>query len=184
LFETVNSAIAQAPGRLCDLIHHGDQGSQYASRSFTSLLSELSMSCRGNCCRGNCYDNAFVESFQSKRERKRVFRKMKRLVKVVEEHAQRYRDLLQAHWQETDWSHAQASQVIGRIDSIITKLPQAKKQAHERIINERQVDNENKRLSLYEEDIHVLVRGKAGAAVEFGNSVLLAEQPDGLIVDL
>jgi hypothetical protein len=120
---------------------------------------------------------------ESKRERKRLLRKMKRLVNIVEEHAQRYRDLLEAHWQETDWSHAQACQVIQRIDSIITKLPQAKKQAHERLINERQVDNKKKRLSLYEDDIHVIVRGKAGGILEFGNSLLLAEQPDGLIVD-
>jgi hypothetical protein len=120
---------------------------------------------------------------ESKRERKRVFRRMKQLVNIVEEHAQRYRDLLKAHWRETDWSDAQARQVIGRIDSIITKLPQAKAQAHERIINERQVDNDKKRLSLYEDDIHIIVRGKAGAAVEFGSSLLIAEQTDGLIVD-
>jgi hypothetical protein len=29
----------------------------------------------------------------------------------------------------------------------------------------------------------VIVRGKAGAEVEFGNTLLLAEQPDGVIVD-
>ena len=32
-------------------------------------------------------------------------------------------------------------------------------------------------------DIHVLVRGKAGAELEFGNTLLLAEQRQGLIVD-
>jgi hypothetical protein len=38
-------------------------------------------------------------------------------------------------------------------------------------------------LSLYESDIHVIVRGKAGAAVEFGNSLLLGETSDGYIMD-
>jgi IS5 family transposase len=119
----------------------------------------------------------------SKRERKRVFRKMKKLVGIVEEHARRYRDLLQDHWSETDWSQTQANQVLGRMDSVLEKLPAAKAQAHQRIINERLVDNARKRLSLYEDDVHVIVRGKAGAAVEFGNGLLLAEQSDGLIVD-
>jgi hypothetical protein len=45
------------------------------------------------------------------------------------------------------------------------------------------VPNEDKILSLYEPDIHVLVRGKAGAEVEFGNTLLLAEQRQGVIVD-
>jgi hypothetical protein len=62
-------------------------------------------------------------------------------------------------------------------------LPRAQKQAHERIIGGRQVDNAEKILSLYEPDIHVLVRGKAGAEVEFGNTVLLGENRQGIILD-
>jgi len=38
------------------------------------------------------------------------------------------------------------------------------KQAHERIIGERLVPNADKILSLYDADLHVIVRGKAGAA--------------------
>ncbi len=38
-------------------------------------------------------------------------------------------------------------------------------------------------LSLYDGDVEVLVRGKAGAELEFGNALYLAEQIDGLIVD-
>jgi hypothetical protein len=38
-------------------------------------------------------------------------------------------------------------------------------------------------LSLYEGDPHVIVRGKAGAAVEFGNTLFLAERRQGLVVD-
>jgi len=36
--------------------------------------------------------------------RKRVLREMKRVVTVVRGHAQRYRTLLEEHWQATDWS--------------------------------------------------------------------------------
>ena len=56
-------------------------------------------------------------------------------------------------------------------------------QAHERIIGERRVANARKILSLYEDCLHVIVRGKAGGEVEFGNTLLLVEQSDGLIVD-
>ena len=66
---------------------------------------------------------------------------------------------------------------------MLALLPQAQKQAHERIIGERRVANVDKVLSLYETDTRVIVRGKAGAAVEFGNTLLLAEQKDGVIVD-
>lgn len=53
----------------------------------------------------------------------------------------------------------------------------------ERIIGERRVLNKNKIISLYEPDVRVIVRGKSGAEVEFGNALYLAEQMDGLIVD-
>lgn len=73
--------------------------------------------------------------------------------------------------------------MLKRIDQIPEQLPEAIRQAHERIIGGRLVPNEEKILSLYEPDIHVLVRGKAGAEVEFGNTLLLAEQRQGVIVD-
>ena len=57
------------------------------------------------------------------------------------------------------------------------------RQAHERIIGERQIRSKEKILSLYEADIHVIIRGKAGAEVEFGNTLLLAEQKEGRILD-
>lgn len=120
---------------------------------------------------------------ESKKKRKAALRKMKQLVGVVARHARRYHKLLDECWQETDWSRKQAEQVLRRIDAVVQKLPAAKKQAHERIIGERQVPNNQKRISLYEDDVHVIVRGKAGAEVEFGNSLLLVEQADGLIVD-
>src|ERR1700726_4397786 len=117
------------------------------------------------------------------KERKRVLREMKRIVTVVRALAQRYRRLLDENWQATDWTRPQAEQVLKRLESMIEALPAAVKQAHERIIGERQVANDEKLLSLFEPDIHVIVRGKAGAEVEFGNLLVLGEQSDGLIID-
>jgi len=45
------------------------------------------------------------------------------------------------------------------------------------------VANAEKVLSLYERDLHVIVRGKAEAEVEFGNTLWVGEQVDGLILD-
>jgi hypothetical protein len=67
--------------------------------------------------------------------------------------------------------------------NVLDQLPKAMRQAHERIIGERPVANAEKILSLYEPDIHVIVRGKVRAEVEFGNTLMLCEQAQGLIVD-
>ena len=38
-------------------------------------------------------------------------------------------------------------------------------------------------MSLYDDNADVIVRGKSGAEVEFGQKLLITEQVDGLIVD-
>ena len=119
----------------------------------------------------------------SKKGRKRVLRQMKKLVGVVRGHAKRHRDLLDQRWEETDWTRPQADQILRRLDSVLELLPRAQKQAHERIIGGRQVPNSEKILSLYDLDVRVIVRGKAGAEVEFGNTVLLGENRQGVILD-
>lgn len=119
----------------------------------------------------------------SKKQRKAVLRSMKKLVKVVKQHARRHRDLLDKEWGNTDWSRKQAEQVIKRMDGVLEQLPAAEKQAHERIIGERQVKNGDKIFSLYERETQIIVRGKANAEVEFGNTLLLAEQINGVILD-
>lgn len=119
----------------------------------------------------------------AKKVRKKVFRRMKKLMKAIEGHARSYHDLLEVRWRETGWSELETQVVLERIQGILEQLPRAVHQAHERIIGERRVSNADKILSLYEPDIHVLVRGKAGAEVEFGNGLYLAEQADGLIID-
>ena len=54
-------------------------------------------------------------------------------------------------------------------------MPAAIAQAHERIIGERVVPNDDKILSLYQPHAQVYVRGKAGADVEFGLQLLISE---------
>jgi hypothetical protein len=119
----------------------------------------------------------------AKKARKQVLRRMKKLMKTIESHGKKYWQLLKDRWEETDWSEAEAQNVLDRIEHMLDQLPSAVKQAHERIIGERRVSNNEKILSVYEADVRVLVRGKAGAEVEFGNALYLAEQADGLIVD-
>lgn len=119
----------------------------------------------------------------SKKQRKATLRGMKTLVDVVKNHALRHRDYLDQAWEQTDLSRAQADVILARIDSILKQLPEAKRQAHERIIGERQVPSHEKILSLYESDLHVITRGKAGAEVEFGNTLFIAAQEQGYIFD-
>ncbi len=118
----------------------------------------------------------------SKRNRKAILRQMKKSIRKTRQHAQKHRQLLEERWQETEWSWPQVQQILGRIDNILEQLPEAQRQAHERLIGERQVKSSEKILSLYESDVQVVVRGKLGKETEFGNPILLGEQEDGLIV--
>jgi hypothetical protein len=119
----------------------------------------------------------------TQRHRKKTLRQMDKVVGTVRHHARRYRDLLQENWQKTQWTQAQAQQVLRRMDGVLEQLPQARKQARQRILQGQPVANQEKILSLYEPDVHVIVRKKAGAEVEFGNTLFLAENTQGLIVD-
>jgi hypothetical protein len=118
-----------------------------------------------------------------RRQRKKTFRQIDSLVGLVRNHARRYRDLLDEKWNQTDWTRPQAEVVLRRMDQVLDQLPQARRQARQRILEDKQVANEDKILSLYEADVHVIVRKKAGVEVEFGNTLFLAENPQGLIID-
>jgi len=119
----------------------------------------------------------------SKRQRKSILRKMKNLLKRVSQHAIKHFELLDKNWETVDVSRPQAEQILKQISNVTGKLADVVRCAHERIIGERKVTNADKMLSIYEDDVHVIVRHKSGAEVEFGNTLLLAEQDDGLIVD-
>lgn len=119
----------------------------------------------------------------SKKQRKQVLREMKALEKCLADHAQAHLEALKTRWRETDLSEGRARVIIARMEGVLGQLPAAIKQAHERIIGERKVRNEDKILSLYDDSINVIVRGKADAEVEFGNKLWLGETREGIIVD-
>jgi hypothetical protein len=119
----------------------------------------------------------------SQRQRKITLRKMDRVVGTVAAHARRYRKLLDEQWNQTEWTRPQTDQVLRRMDQVLEQLPKARQQARQRILSGQLVDNKEKILSFYERDVRVIVRKKAGAEVEFGNTLLLGENPQGLILD-
>lgn len=121
---------------------------------------------------------------QSKKKRKAAFRKLKKLAKVIRTHGRRYADLLMEYREEkTDLSEAEANCIIKRLEKMIALLPEAVEQANTRIISGGQVENEAKLISVYHEHVNVIKRGKAGGQVEFGNTLFLSEQANGIIVD-
>ncbi len=119
----------------------------------------------------------------SQRQRKKTLRKMDKLVGTVSAHARRYRKWRDEQWTQTEWTRPQTEQVLGRMDPVLEPLPKARQQARQRILSGQLVDNEDKILSLYEQEVRVIVRKKAGAEVEFENTFLLGENPQGFILD-
>ncbi len=119
----------------------------------------------------------------SGKERKKILREMKKLLRRVGGHALRHRDLLEQLWRQTDYSAKRAEQIMARIEAMAAQIPAVIRQAHERIIGERKVPNAEKILSVHEPEVHVIVRGKAGKEVEFGNTLFLCESAEGLLLD-
>lgn len=151
---------------------HGLKHRMPAPESFLSQINKL------------CIQMTHVSrQDDSQRQRKKTLRQMDKVVGTVRRHARRYRNLLEQQWSQTDWTQAQAQQVLRRMDQVLEQLPQARKQARQRILQGQAVPNEEKILSLYEPDVQVIVRKKAGVEVEFGNTLFLAENPQGLILD-
>jgi len=152
--------------------NHGLKHRIPAPESFLGQINSLCMEMSG--CR---------RQKETKKNRKAVLRDMKKVVNIVRKHAERYRDLLTANLDRTDLSKDEATQIIDRIENILTQLPAALKQAQARIIREEKVPSDEKILSFYDHSAKVIVRGKSGAEVEFGNELNIVEQQDGLVVD-
>ena len=152
-----------------------DQGLKHRMEAPQSFLTRIN-----RLCIQMTHTSAKADT---QRHRKKTLRQMDRLVGTVRNHARRYRDLLQQRWRQTQWTEAESQQVLQRMNNILQQLPQARKQARQRMLQGEPVPNAEKILSLYEPDIHVIVRKKAGAEVEFGNTLFLVENPQGLILD-
>ena len=108
---------------------------------------------------------------------------MKRLLKTVGGHAQRHRVCWRVQGNGPPTAAEEIEGIIARIDRMRGQIPEVIRQAHERIIGERQVGNADKILSVHEPDAHVIVRGKAGKEVEFGNTLLVCESREGYLLD-
>ena len=61
VLEALRKALVDRPG-VCDLVHHSDRGSQYASHDYRDVLDQAKITCSMSR-RGNCWDNAVAESF-------------------------------------------------------------------------------------------------------------------------
>jgi hypothetical protein len=139
------------------------------------FLSEMNTLCMQMAAKGRAANG--------RKQRKKVLREMKSLEKRIADHAKAHLAALKTRRDETQLSEAQAQQIIDRMQGVLDQLPAAIKQAHERIIGGRRIANDEKILSLYDDAVNVIVRGKAGAKVEFGNKLWLGENQDGIIVD-
>jgi len=151
---------------------HGLKHRIAAPESFLSQINSLCMEMSGS-----------RRQKDGVKSRKSVFRSMKKVVAIVRKHAGRYRNLLSVNWHQTDLGKEEAGQILTRIENILTQLPNAIEQAQTRIIRGEKVAADNKIISFYDHSAKVIVRGKTGAEVEFGNELNITEQRDGLIVD-
>ena len=61
-------------GRPRELLHHSDQGSQYASEDFQRLLAHHGIACSMSR-KGDCWDNAAMESFFASLKKEHVYTK-------------------------------------------------------------------------------------------------------------
>src|SRR5437870_2730914 len=73
----------------------------------------------------------------SKRQRKKVLRKMDKLVGSVARHAKRYRQILEQRWQQTEWTRGDIEYTLRRLDNVLDQLPAARQQASQRRTQER-----------------------------------------------
>lgn len=64
-------------GKPDSLLHHSDQGNQYTSEQFQSLMADHGIT-RSMSRSGNCWDNAAMESFFSSLKTERTARKVYR----------------------------------------------------------------------------------------------------------
>ena len=98
------------------LVHHSDQGCQYASAAYRAILATAGMRCSMSR-RGNCYDNAVVESFFCTLKVERVY---DRHYATLEE-AQA--DL--HHYIEAFYNRVRRHSTLGYVSPVVYELQQA-----------------------------------------------------------
>ena len=100
---------------------------------------------------------------------------------IIRSHAQRYYKLLNDEWKNRTDLTEEVNLVLKRIDNNLTKLPEAIRQTHSKIITGLQIKSKDKLLSLFGDSAHVVKRGKA--YVEVSNTLFISEHSDGFIID-
>jgi hypothetical protein len=152
---------------------HGLKHRMKAPELFMSELTALCMSMSSE-----------TKKRSGKIGQRKILRKFKKLANVILKHGVRYAHLLQEIGLEvTDLSENQIKFIFLRLNKMIALLPAAIEQASSRILKGEYYKNEDKILSAYHDDINVIKRGKAGGVIEFGNTLFIAEQENGLIID-
>ncbi len=116
------------------------------------------------------------------KNRKYIFRKMKTLLKTFMTHVQSHLEVFEETWSSHDFSTKKALSIISCLKKMLEKQEDVISVAHRRIINEKFVCREDKILSIYENEVHIIKRGKHDVNVEFGNTAQIIEQEDGFIV--
>lgn len=61
----------------------------------------------------------------SKKEKKKLFRKIKKISKLIEDHGHRYLNMLDANWEKMELSRVQVEVILRRMDNVLEQLPQA-----------------------------------------------------------
>ncbi len=117
------------------------------------------------------------------KKRKKTFRKMKKLLNVAMGHADRHLELFKRQWMDFEFSGTKATSIINCLEGILNRKEEVVKIAHERIIGERVVNREDKILSIYENEVHIIKRKKHSVSSEFGNTLQIIEQADGFIIE-
>ena len=152
-----------------------DAGVKCRMKSPDKFMSEMNGLCIKMAGANRKHDN--------KKSRKAALRELKILTKTIAKHADSHLIKFEMDWESSAYTQGQARNIMNRLEGIVEITPQIIKQAHERIIGERLVDNADKILSLYQDNVHVITRRKAEAHNEFGSQLLIAEQKNGFIVD-
>ena len=119
----------------------------------------------------------------AKRLKKEILRDLKKLTTQIGKHGRKHLEKLESEERECGLSPKQKEYIAERLGDLLKLKNKIIHQAHERIIGDRQVKNKDKILSIYDLDIEVLKRGKAGKEVEFGNKFYISENREGYIID-
>lgn len=117
------------------------------------------------------------------KKRKKTFRKMKILLNVAMGHVERHLKLFERQWMDFGFSGTKATNIINCLTNILNRKEEIIKIAHKRIISEKIVKREDKILSIYEDEVHIIKRNKHSIKSEFGNTMQVIEQQEGFIVD-